>query len=149
MSGIIVRNSFGTVLRAWTGCFDASFPFEAEAIAAYQAFQQAESLQLPHAVFEGDALNVILALNGSRNHLEWRGRRAISDGRSLLRQHPLWSVMYSNRNCNRIAHKLAHWAKSNSCFGSVNVDVIPSDVLTEAEPGVNPGPDLADSINDD
>lgn len=67
---IIVRDTDGKFIGAWTCCSTASSLYDAEARAAYQALKWAEEMESKHVIFEGDALNVILALNGSDDHLD-------------------------------------------------------------------------------
>lgn len=77
VSGVVIRDIHGIVIHAWSGHSIASSAFEAEALAALQAMKLAADLQLPKLVFEGDAVNVILALNGQDFCVEWQGQPAI------------------------------------------------------------------------
>lgn len=52
-------------------------------------------MERKHVVFEGDALNIILTLNGSNNHLDWSGKSHILKGREMLAKHGTWSVSYT------------------------------------------------------
>lgn len=94
VAGIIVRNAQGSAISAWTGCSIASSPFAAEAVAAYQALKWAEDNELQHIVFEGDALNVVLALNGVNDCIEWQGKHRILLGRTLLKRHVSWTMTF-------------------------------------------------------
>lgn len=80
VSGVVIRDIHGIVIHAWSGHSIASSAFEAEALAALQAMKLAADLQLPKLVFEGDAVNVILALNGQDFCVEWQGQPAILQG---------------------------------------------------------------------
>lgn len=60
---------------------------DAEARAAYQALKCVEALKKKHVIFEDDALNVILALNGSDDHLDWRDKSHILKDREMLANH--------------------------------------------------------------
>lgn len=63
ITGCLLRNSFGTV-GAWLNHFVLINPFYAETEAAIQALTHASTLNLDKVLFEGDAANVIYALNG-------------------------------------------------------------------------------------
>lgn len=60
VTGIVVHNCAGSILFAWTGCFAASTPFAAEAIAALQAMKLAENQSFPTVIFEGDAATLLV-----------------------------------------------------------------------------------------
>lgn len=68
ISDFIVSNSHGSFTHAWTGCSYASTTYAAEVEAAYQALQCAHTQSLQNVWFKGDAMNVILALNGLTLH---------------------------------------------------------------------------------
>lgn len=61
---VILRNHIGQILRAWVNRFDSENALCAETEAATQALQNAIDVQLDCVQFEGDAFNVIMALNG-------------------------------------------------------------------------------------
>lgn len=56
ISGILVRNSYGTVMNGLTAKSFALSAFESKALAMLQALELADVLQVKHAIFEGDVL---------------------------------------------------------------------------------------------
>lgn len=84
VSCVVIRDIHGIVKHTWTGCSIASSAFEAEALPAIQAMKLAADSQLCKSVFEDDAVNVILALNGMDFCVEWQGKPAILQGRSFF-----------------------------------------------------------------
>lgn len=63
-AGVVLQNSNGTILGAWTNRFISSNPLCVEAEVAAQALNIADELKLENVTFEGDAQNVILAIHG-------------------------------------------------------------------------------------
>lgn len=61
----VLRNHKGSVVGAWTNHFYASNVFCVELEVMIQTFTQAENLKLQKFTFEGDSLNVIMALQGA------------------------------------------------------------------------------------
>lgn len=94
-----------------TGFQLASTPFEAEAIAALLDLNLVESNIGENILFQEDVVNVILALNGLDNCVEWQGRKAIYDSRTLLHKHCNWTFSHIPRDCSRAAHNLKNGLK--------------------------------------
>lgn len=95
-----MRNHFGTVIGAWTNRFFSSNSFCAEIKAAIQAFQIVEDLWKKYAQFEGDARQVILALRGLDQYLDWKAQPKTLKGRMFLPKHSFWHLNYVNCNYN-------------------------------------------------
>lgn len=76
-------------------------------------------------------MNVIHALKGDDNCLEWQGRKSIAKGRQLLSQHALWTIYYTHRDRNQTAHRLANWAKSQISFGFIDPVLLPPSVFCD------------------
>lgn len=131
ISGVIVRDTHGTIKFTWTGRTYAATAFEAEAIAGSHALSLAEDLQLEKSTFEGDSVNVILALNGVSSRVEWQGKHAILQGKSVLPRHMFWSRSHVNCSCNRAAHNLAQWARNCNSFGYVDPGRLLQSVLRD------------------
>lgn len=128
VTGVVLRDSDGRIMGAWTNRFMSDNPFCAETEVAIQALKIAVELRIENATFEGDAAFVILALQGLSEFEDWRAVNNIKEGRQILSSHYLWSIQYSLRSCNRCGHILAKWAKETSFFGFVNSETLPVDV---------------------
>lgn len=83
-SGIIFRNSHGSILKALISCSIALSPFAAEAKAALQASRLAKEMEITNLVIKGDALNVISSIKGDNSSLEWQGKQSILSCRNLF-----------------------------------------------------------------
>lgn len=118
----MLRNHYGTILGAWAHHFYPPNVLCAEMEAMIQTLNLAERLHLNNVCFEGDSLGVILALNGMDSQADWRVLDNVDRGRVLLKHHPLWSVVFVNREGNKCAHNLAHWSRSAIFCGSLNLD---------------------------
>lgn len=75
-SGIIVRNSSGTIVKAWIGWIHRLIPFCSWSRSSPQALRLAKDLDITNLIIEGDFLNVInfikgiiAAFNGKENIL--------------------------------------------------------------------------------
>lgn len=112
------RMGVGIIARAGTGEFYAALvttmPFirdreVAEAMAAWRAFMFCEDLGVHKAVFEGDYLNVVNAIN---SHEEcWRSCGNLVGGmQEKLMQHSEWLVNFTRREANLVAYCLAKHA---------------------------------------
>lgn len=64
VAGVIMRNDNGTILGAWTSSSETPNAFGVETAAVIQALKIVEELGIEEAIFEGDAANIILALQG-------------------------------------------------------------------------------------
>lgn len=82
--GVVLRNSRGSIVCAWTNRFSSRNPFCAEAEAAAQAFNIANDLKLDRVTFEGDAPNVILAIHGLHRFGDWRASHVVARCQNLL-----------------------------------------------------------------
>lgn len=74
ISRILVRNSSSMIVHSFTAKSLAFSAFEAEALAVLKALELAAELRVTHAIFEGDAADVVLAINGANFCLDWSGR---------------------------------------------------------------------------
>lgn len=130
-SAVVLRDHHGQVRGAWINHFNSSNSFCAELEAAIQAFSIAESLNITRLWLEGDALQVILTLQGLDQYRDWRALDNINRGKTFLRFHSFWSVKFVYRNCNLCVHKLAAWARSSSLNGCLEITTIPPEVLCD------------------
>jgi len=108
--GIIVRNNFGAVLA--TQCAVQKFildPSVAEAIGAKLGADLGRFLGLDSIVLEGDASEVVSALNREEEGFSRMGS-IIVEARKVLRDFSVWKVASVRRNCNNAAHQLAKLA---------------------------------------
>lgn len=93
--GIITRNSKAEVTMAYAERMLANSVFEAEAIGILKAMEIAESLHIEKAIFEGNSMNVILALNGFDSCLNWPGNCTIQHVRNFF-ELTYFFVLYSH-----------------------------------------------------
>ncbi|XP_035547368.1 uncharacterized protein LOC118348906 [Juglans regia] len=105
--GIVVRDGNGEVLISLCGS-DVGFcsPAVAELQALWRALKLCAELQWNKVIFEGDAMGIIDAVNRQNCCWEWHGQ-VVEDIKLILQNRPNWSIRYTNRKCNRVAHMLA------------------------------------------
>lgn len=130
-TGVILRNDSGLVLGAWTNCFPSENSFCAETLAAVQALKIAHSLRLDRVSFEGDALNVVMALSGVSAAENWKAIRDLIVGRKLLESHLFWFISFVPRSDNGFAHNIAAWASSSLFCGQVDLSLLPPNFWEE------------------
>ena len=130
---VVFRDPKGHILYAWTGQFRAANSFCAEALAIVNGLKIAEDKQLPQIIAEGDAWNVIKALHGDLDAVDWRGQTITDEAQSALSRHNNWKVVYTSRMCNRTAHNLASWARTQGIFGFLQPSLLPHSVFCDAQ----------------
>lgn len=135
VTGYVLHDHRGTILGAWVTGLVSDNPFCAETEAAIQALKRAQELHLEKIHFEGDAANVILALQGVVRFEDWRAKAKLDEGHRLLSQHLYWSVGFTPRKCNSTGHWLAKWATSLSFCGSVPTDSLDPSLWGERRGG--------------
>ena len=109
-AGIVMRDSEGEVLVSLcVSKLNVGSPFVAETVALWRALTLCEELNVWEAVFEGDALGVIQAINSKEESWEWSGQ-LIEDIRGILVNRPLWKIQHIYREGNKLAHFLATFA---------------------------------------
>jgi ribonuclease HI len=108
--GIIVRNHNGLVIAARSrtkmGCLE---PVAVEALAAFQAIEFSIELGLQDIILEGDALQVVNALNFSGRCLSRFGQ-IVADAQMIIASLSSWQIVHSPRETNFAAHGLARAA---------------------------------------
>jgi hypothetical protein len=112
--GIIVRNNLGAVLA--TQCAVQKFildPSVAEAIGAKLGAELGRFLGLHSIFLEGDASEVVSALNREEEGFSRMGS-IIAEAREVLREFSEWKVASVRRGCNNAAHQLAKLAVSQN-----------------------------------
>lgn len=119
-TGCILRDAWGTILGAWVNHFKTDNAFCAGVEAAIQALKIAEELKLEKVCIEGDAMFVILAMNGMDEFAVWRATNSIMEGRRRLRSHCNWFLNYSPRESNACAHQLAKWTFHSHFSGTID-----------------------------
>ncbi|XP_059436766.1 uncharacterized protein LOC132169828 [Corylus avellana] len=88
------------------GSFD---PTAAETMAAIHALKLCMALGMLNIRMEGDAKNVVDALN-SREENWSRTGHLVDEARNLLKGFNIWDIKYVNRNANFAAHHIAKMA---------------------------------------
>ncbi|XP_042983235.1 uncharacterized protein LOC122312641 [Carya illinoinensis] len=108
--GVIVRDSEGLVTASLCSSITLTpDPLLGEAAAALRATTLCAELGLTHIVLEGDALNVVQAVQGVEENWSAVGM-VIRDVKSLLSRFQEWSIHHVPRELNVIAHTLAKYA---------------------------------------
>lgn len=132
---VVLRNSECVILNAWIDQVVASDAYMAEAQALVCAFQIAEDMKLDKVDFEGDALGVILAVRGSKEHETWQAKHVIDQARHLFRngRGKLWQLNYVPKQCNKAAHNTVQWGKSFGIFGKIEGHHLPLEVWCDYE----------------
>lgn len=76
-------------------------------------------------MFEGDTLNVIMALKGLEKFEDWQEKTNLVKGQDLFEKHGLWSIEFVLRECNWSAHNLTKWGKLNIFSGHLEPALLP------------------------
>lgn len=146
----ILRNHLGLVEGAWVVKNSGLDVFSAELKAFLLAFQIGDDLQSQKLIFEGDALGVVLALNGDKTYEDWRSSPLVDTAFPLINRWPCWSVRFLPRGYNFVAHSLARWAVRSNFSGYLPPQCIPKPVcLALGDSFVNPETDSVDVVNED
>jgi hypothetical protein len=108
--GILARNHEGRVLAMSSSIqHQISHPTTAETLAAWKAVVLGVQLGATYLELEGDALEVVHALNSSE--LCWgRNGPVLNDTKLLLQNFNDWKVLHVHRGANGAAHSLARLA---------------------------------------
>jgi ribonuclease HI len=105
--GVIIRDHLGRVWASKSqtrrGFLD---PTTAETMAALLAIQLCCEMGIQRVQLEGDANNVITAVNSGEPDGSSRGQ-ITEDIREMLKGVPWWEMNYVSRDQNKVAHKLA------------------------------------------
>jgi ribonuclease HI len=105
--GVIIRDHLGRVWASKSqtrrGFLD---PTTAETMAALLAIQLCCEMGIQRVQLEGDAKNVITAVNSGEPDGSSRGQ-ITEDIREMLKGVPWWEMNYVSRDQNKVAHKLA------------------------------------------
>jgi ribonuclease HI len=110
--GVIVRNHEGDALAMISETMGSSTdPVTAEALAARRAVEVSHMLGLRKIILEGDALQIVQALQ-STDGGKYSYGLLIEDMQQLLRRFSEFSVQFVRREANGAAHKLARLALS-------------------------------------
>ncbi|KAF5468578.1 hypothetical protein F2P56_012721 [Juglans regia] len=102
--GIDVRDEVGEVRLSLCGS-DASLCnlVVVELQALWRALKLCAELQWNKVIFEGDAVGIIHVVNRKDCCWEWHGQ-VVDDIKLILQNRSNWSIQYTNRKYNRVAH---------------------------------------------
>jgi ribonuclease HI len=103
--GIVIRDQHEKIRLAMVFWI----PQAAETVAALVAAQLCIEMGIRQVQLEGDAKNVIVAVNSGEPDESGRGQLT-EDIRFSLRSIPVWEMRYTRREGNKVAHALASLA---------------------------------------
>lgn len=83
-SACILRDHLGRAEGTWVSRSSGSDAFATELKAFLLAFEIGDDLKSRKLMFEGDALGVILALQGNKAYADWRSSSLVELGRSFV-----------------------------------------------------------------
>lgn len=132
----VCRNSNGEVLCIRTQKTRGRDPIEGEALAARLAFALAADFQDIDIVIGGDALLLVEQVENLNIQADWIIDAEVSTMRALLQNHANWSIHWSPRDGNYLAHNIAQWAWNIVNHGQISVDMIPQDIVNCDAPAV-------------
>lgn len=81
--------------------------FCAESEATIQALHIGLTLKHEETTFEGDAMFVVLALQGMQQFEDWKAKKSIEDSKKILASKYHWYIKFVPGNGNACAHHLA------------------------------------------
>jgi hypothetical protein len=119
VAAMVLSDSNGKIIHAATKRLSTTDASIGEAQAALLASQIASSLGIYSLILEGDAINIILAIQQPDLFLDWNFASIISDIQVHLLSLYSWKAIKVSRSANFRAHSLARWAASNLVFGSI------------------------------
>ncbi|KAK6136178.1 hypothetical protein DH2020_030069 [Rehmannia glutinosa] len=115
--GAVLRDHAGNILHTRSEHLTVDYSVEiAEALACRKGLLLARDLHLDHIQLETDCMKVVQAHNSHQSDLSYFGT-IINDIRSIGNSFSSFSVIFTRRTANTIAHNLAKFAFSNSCNG--------------------------------
>ncbi|KAK9287687.1 hypothetical protein L1049_016125 [Liquidambar formosana] len=126
---VVVRDSNGAFIFAWTKKAGPLHPGVAEAQASCFALSEALKHGLSDIVLEGDASSVLNPLSNWSLAPYWELEAYILEARAMLGLWQLWLVNHVPWLANRAAHALAQWAAHCNFFGSIPITSLPPFVL--------------------
>ncbi|XP_041027956.1 uncharacterized protein LOC121267920 [Juglans microcarpa x Juglans regia] len=117
--GIMIRDHASNLQASLTASRDnTNSVFQAEGEALYRAMDLCLELGPYHVIFEGDAKEVIDAVNSKKKKDNtWLGQLT-EDLQQFLVRNPTWQLNFVHRPANKVAHTAAKLAISNvsDCF---------------------------------
>jgi ribonuclease HI len=112
--GVIIRNHRGAMVASKSHFINGVMdPTAAEAMAALMAVTFCVEMGIEQVVLEGDAKNVITAVNSDEPDESGRGQLT-ADICYSLRSIQVWVMRHTCREANKVAHAIANWAMSNT-----------------------------------
>ncbi|KAK9265588.1 hypothetical protein L1049_001695 [Liquidambar formosana] len=138
---VIIRDSNGNFLFAWTTNDFAFDPAVVEAKAACLALANTRTLGLHNIILEGDAAEVLEQISNWDSIPSWSINPLVCDARSSLRNFSFWSVNCISQLANKAAHALTQWAAFCNRYGIIPISDLPPSVLSaEVKNGIDSAP---------
>ncbi|KAF5449938.1 hypothetical protein F2P56_030334 [Juglans regia] len=104
---VIIRDEKGEVIAAYCGARgNVDQPVIAEGLALIKAMELCNDLGLNKVTFEGDSHNIVKHVYNLDEDLSCYGN-IIEDSKSIFFTWSNWTIQYTHRNANTVAHNLA------------------------------------------
>ncbi|KAB1214368.1 hypothetical protein CJ030_MR5G000867 [Morella rubra] len=127
---VVCRTSFGVITHVASDFIVTNNPLRAEIHAAFLACRIASFLCLHSVLLEGHSLITCRAVNEEGFFAEGPLVGFVTDVRSSLAAHPDWSLQWTSRRQNSLAHLLAAWTARSMSFGFIPLSAVPLYVAT-------------------
>ncbi|KAL3653519.1 hypothetical protein CASFOL_003200 [Castilleja foliolosa] len=106
-AGVILRNSNGSIIYAFTATHHCLDPDSAEALAILDTCYTLQKLKIRNAILESDSLNAISFINGASSNIYWACDPVITQIKRIWNGWPCWQFKFKSRASNGAAHSLA------------------------------------------
>ncbi|XP_026399730.1 uncharacterized protein LOC113295613 [Papaver somniferum] len=114
-------SGIGLMLRSCTGKFEGAKEEriqvvdekQEEFVAALESIKWAMEQGIKNLILEGDNKNVVNAINGNMNYINWTTNSVVQECLFLLKSFENWSCSFVKRDANSIADTLAKHVRAN------------------------------------
>ncbi|KAL3628624.1 hypothetical protein CASFOL_027670 [Castilleja foliolosa] len=131
VTGLVFRNSNGSIVHAAAHKHVCLDPASAESLAILDACVVLERLKIEKATIESDCINAISFIAVNSVNTFWTVAPIIQKIRLLRVMWKDWNFSFVPRKANGAAHELAHWASFSNFVGDIPLDCIPIAVFCD------------------
>ncbi|KAL3640488.1 hypothetical protein CASFOL_015456 [Castilleja foliolosa] len=131
ITGLVFRNSNGSVLHAAAHKHNCLDPISAESLAILDACLELKRFNISKAYIESDCINAIAFIQVNSANTFWTVAPMIHKIRTLREIWKDWKFRYIPRKANGAAHALAHWASFCNFVGDNQLNCIPIHVFCD------------------